>query len=74
MTSNKARIAHLIVVLDSYAPETAEAKKMIDEIVNRNDRHVTDAERILELVGTLYDGVAYGNWPWVVAKLNRRVK
>jgi len=71
MTNNE-RIVHLLEVLQSYAPPTAEGERMVAHFASRHQ--TTDEERILELVGTLYDGVAYGNWPWVIAKLNRRSK
>jgi hypothetical protein len=28
-------------------------------------------EITIELVGSIYDGLAYGNWPWVLAEMNK---
>jgi hypothetical protein len=69
MTINGERIHSLRTVLESYA-ETPEDKQFLIHFTNRNQ--TTDKEIILELVNAIHDGLAYGNWPWVVAKMNKR--
>lgn len=34
------------------------------EMIDRDSTH--GKERIRAIVGMFYDGLAYGNWPWVV--------
>lgn len=34
------------------------------EMNDRNSMH--NKERIKSIVGMFYDGLAYGNWPWIV--------
>lgn len=61
MNTNMERITRLAYVLRSYAQTDAQ-KKLVEHFTNGNQ--TTDAERILELTSAIYNGIAYGNWPW----------
>lgn len=67
MTINSERIKSLAMVLDSYA-STMEEKKMVLNFTNMSE--TTENEVIFQLTSAIYDGIAFGNWPWVVARLN----
>lgn len=61
MTQNQERIKVLSEVLQSYAP-TPKDMLLVDRFTSKIDTN--DAERLLGLVGALYDGLSFGNWPW----------
>lgn len=62
-------VASLAEVLKCYAPSEAE-RDAIDYLVADMRRVQETTDGIARsLAGYLYDGLAYGNWPWVVAKM-----
>ncbi len=63
----KENINKLMDVLDSYA-DTPEAKQCVKYF--KDDNQTTLTEQTLELVNAIHDGLAYGNWPWVIKTLN----
>jgi hypothetical protein len=68
--NSKQRIAALATVLASHTDGSTEQLKMVALFVD--DYQTTDSERELELVNALHDGLAYGNWPWVIAKMSKK--
>lgn len=60
----RENIKALFSVLDSYA-ETPEAKQCIRHFTSEAETNLD--EMTLELVNAIHDGLAYGNWPWVIA-------
>jgi len=66
VTKDSKRIGTLAAILKSYADSPA-AEKLVDNFTSRKD--TTEAEIIFELVSAIYDGIAYGNWPWVKYEL-----
>ena len=60
----KQNVLNLYAVLLSYA-ETPEAVKCIKHFTSEAETNLD--EMTLELVNAIHDGLAYGNWPWVVA-------
>ena len=71
MTINSERIKSLAMVLDSYA-QTTKQKECVQNFLNT--RETNENEIILELVSAIHAGLRYGNWPWVIAKLNSHIK
>ena len=69
MSVNAERITKLASILRSYAPTEIE-KKLVDNFTSTHQ--TTDAERILELTSAIYNGLAYGNWPWILVKMNKK--
>lgn len=49
---------HLERLIRSYCPNDGVSYKTVDKIIQTN-------QPIIYLVSVLYDGLAYGNWPWV---------
>ena len=69
MTHNAERIQKLAQVLRSYM-RTSDDEKYIKNFTSGHQ--ATEAEIVLQLIGALYDGIAYGNWPWIIAELNSK--
>jgi len=61
---NDRRISNLYEVLKSYA-DTPEKLKMCQHVISKADTN--DTEILQDLVSILYDGIFYGNWPWIKA-------
>lgn len=64
---NKERMKLLLSILDSYAT----TEQAVEYMKNFTMHGETDSEMVLYLVGAIYDGLAHGNWPWVIAEMNR---
>lgn len=74
MTGHEDRKQQLIGMLLHYAPTGKEQQQVshlsnmieIEVKLETDNRH--EAERLIErtLVGMLYDGLQYGNWPWTL--------
>lgn len=66
--NNKERIEALYNVLASYAPneQSRDACLSLKHIGGLSDDYI-----VRGLISAIYDGLAYGNWPWVIAKLNK---
>lgn len=60
---NERRISNLYEVLKSYAPNPS-AIEACQHFTNKSQ--TTQQEIILELTSAIYDGLAYGNWPWMI--------
>jgi hypothetical protein len=60
------RVGNLYEVLKSYAPNK-DALKICQNLIQRQG--VNSKENVRELVSAIYDGLAYGNWPWVLQSL-----
>ena len=58
------RINHLVAVLVSYAPNPEDATRY----VHREKQFAQNDELVRILAGAIYDGLAYGNWPWTVKR------
>lgn len=61
------RIDHLIDCWKSYAVEyVAPPTWTVEAWVKSLRRWYSDGKNLeMVLVGAIYDGLAYGNWPWV---------
>jgi hypothetical protein len=53
----------LFEILESYAPKSWNGEVYYSKLKKTYKKN-TELERAL--VATLYDGLAYGNWPWVI--------
>ena len=65
MTHNE-KMQHILAVLQEYAPTGTWQQRCAD--LGTED---TPEEQLKRLVGTLYDGLAYGNWPWTDYRIDR---
>lgn len=67
MTETEYReICHeLLGILQKFAPTGKEQHKCSEEYNNLVKELGYSRELVRSLVGTIYDGVAYGNWPWL---------
>lgn len=54
--NDNQRISNIVDIIESYAPDD------IDKLKLRNS--LADSVTVRSIAGTLYDGLAYGNWPW----------
>lgn len=67
--THRQRVSSLTNVLRSYADEEGSAAwkeqmRIVDSDL-RNIQHNSETSQERQLVGMIYDGLAYGNWPWV---------
>lgn len=63
-TVHRAAALDVRRILDLYAPNEA-AKLKVDRIYSDYYRSVTSDHLARAMTGMLYDGLAYGNWPWI---------
>lgn len=50
-------ISNIMDIIVSYAPDNVDTLKL--------RRALSDSVTVKSITGVLYDGLAYGNWPWV---------
>lgn len=60
----ESKAIRLQCILADYATTLAQSNKVAEYVnaLRRNCKDETDLER--NIVGAIYDGLAYGNWPW----------
>lgn len=57
--------AQIISILHVHAPRAEDSQRLNDMIRGIKESHGDDSKAVLLiLTGMLYDGLAYGNWPW----------
>lgn len=55
----------ILSILQSFAP-TGKEQETCSELYRRLDKELScDQNMLRRLTGILYDGLAYGNWPWI---------
>jgi hypothetical protein len=70
MTTSEGNTAVLLSVLWSYATND-EDRMMCHRMVARMKAEGETADKIVEtLAGSIVDGLRFGNWPWVVARMS----
>lgn len=74
MTDNQLR-AYIVEYIDTRMIQDGIDSKERQEGINLIIRESDKMDNSLRAVtAILYDGLAYGNWPWVVARLNKHIK
>lgn len=58
---NSENRVKILDIIESYMPETWDTKMKLQWRNGINK----DAETFRDLVGNLYSGLKYGNWPWI---------
>lgn len=62
--TNQEHSQSLLAILNDFAP-TGKEQRMIVDAYHAYERD-TPGGGLRFLAAALYDGLAYGNWPWVV--------
>ena len=69
MTDNE-RIQMLGKILASYTDGSTKQLKVVSLFPLNYE--TTHRERILELVQAIHNGLAYGNWPWIIESMRKK--
>lgn len=56
----------LVNLIKSHAPDLESQKLVFSRYQEMHREFTNDHELELRLAGMLYDGLAYGNWPWLL--------
>lgn len=66
---------NLLAILYYYAPTGIEQEQIANEFRSMESDGMSDDYIVKTLCGWIYDGISYGNWPWVnVSTINRTIR
>lgn len=66
MAAPNSNAYRLLTCLQAYAPD-GDAQQICTDMLHDME-HLKESDEMIELglVGAIYDGLRYGNWPWVL--------
>lgn len=70
--SNRKIMYYILGILQQYAPDGSSqqvATSCYNDVVKT---YAHTKEGVKHMTSMLYDGLAYGNWPWVTMALNKK--
>lgn len=57
-------IQNLLALVQEYAPTGPAYQTVLNDFKKAQKDGASEQEQIAILIGLVYDGLTYGNWPW----------